>query len=93
MSAMAGFADDVNIAGVLASTNKLKDNDLSTAIRILLHTFESQLSSMVNSTLSGVIKGINGTIITSERENDKLREKVEKLDTKANETIQSGESA
>ena len=67
----------------------LKENDLKTIAQFLKDAFDPKLSEMVKSIVTGVLEGLQTKVTTLETENKDLRERVEKLEAKADAAEQN----
>ena len=65
------------------STITLQENDLKTIADFLKDAFETKLTEMTNTIVTGVLEGLQNKVSKLEKENKDLRERVEKLEAKA----------
>ena len=65
------------------SSVTLQESDLKTIADFLKDAFETKLTEMANAIVTGVLEGIQTKVSTLEKENQNLRERVEKLEAKA----------
>ena len=77
----AETGDSVMAEGTSSIT--LQESDLKTIADFLKDAFETKLTEMANAIVTGVLEGIQTKVSTLEKENQDLRERVEKLEAKA----------
>lgn len=65
------------------SSITLPESDLKTIADFLKDAFETKLTEMANTIVTGVLEGIQTKVSTLEKENKDLRERIEKLEAKA----------
>ena len=65
------------------SSVTLQESDLKTIADFLKDAFETKLTEMANAIVTSVLEGIQTKVSTLEKENQDLRERVEKLEAKA----------
>ena len=74
--------DPENAEGTPKTEITLKEGDLKTIAGILADTFRPQIKEIIGPIVDGVLKGLNDTIETLQKENKELKSRVEKLETK-----------
>ena len=65
------------------STITLQENDLKTIADFLKEAFETKLTEMTNTIVTGVLEGLKNKVSKLEKENKDLRELVEKTGSKS----------
>ena len=71
-------------AGTSSSTSiTLQEDDLKKIAEFLKDAFETKLTEMASSIVTGVLEGLQTKVATLEKENMDLRDRVEKLEAKA----------
>ena len=71
-----------NAEGTPKTEITLKEGDLQTIAGILADTFRPQIKEIIGPIVDGVLKGLNDTIETLQKENKELKSRVEKLENK-----------